>query len=371
MALAQPVVSLIYQRGAFDETATQLTAAALFFFALGMVGYGVQNILSRAFYANQDGKTPFYSGLVSIVINAVLCWLLLKPMGIGGLALSAAVSSTAAAAVLLIPAVKQYPDILDKGFVLQIGRMLLAAAGMLVPVLGCKWLLLPRLGGRVLGQILLLCICGGVGVTAYMLFARLLKIEEGEFVFGMLKRLRHRGDGETAQGAPRKRKKRRTYTMTEKISAIIEDSFCFRLLAAICTLLRSVWMNSIAYSIYAAICRGFKNAFENSAILDFLRANWDRRLNTRQGILPRFWHNLVHWSGMAVRRESNGLAAAMGESFFLRVFNQNFLIFCLAGIVAAIPVLPTCFWRFWFWEPLCCISFSFFWEESGCSGRAW
>ena len=81
MALAQPVVSLIYQRGAFDETATQLTAAALFFFALGMVGYGVQNILSRAFYANQDGKTPFYSGLISIVINAVLCWLLLKPMG--------------------------------------------------------------------------------------------------------------------------------------------------------------------------------------------------------------------------------------------------------------------------------------------------
>ena len=113
----------------------------------------MQNILSRAFYANQDGKTPFYSGLVSIVINAVLCWLLLKPMGIGGLALSAAVSSTAAAAVLLIPAVKQYPDILDKGFVLQIGRMLLAAAGMLVPVLGCKWLLLPRLGGRVIGQI--------------------------------------------------------------------------------------------------------------------------------------------------------------------------------------------------------------------------
>ena len=65
--------------------------------------------------------------------------------------------------------------------------------------LGCKWLLLPRLGGRVLGQILMLCICGGVGVTAYMLFARLLKIEEGEFGVGMLKRLRHRGGGETTQ----------------------------------------------------------------------------------------------------------------------------------------------------------------------------
>ncbi|MBO5330083.1 MAG: murein biosynthesis integral membrane protein MurJ, partial [Anaerotignum sp.] len=91
MALAEPVVTLIYKRGEFDLLATELTSAALFFFALGMVGYGVQNILSRAFYANQDGKTPFYSGLVSIVINAVLCALLLKPMGIGGLALAAAV----------------------------------------------------------------------------------------------------------------------------------------------------------------------------------------------------------------------------------------------------------------------------------------
>ena len=53
---------------------------------------------------NQDGKTPFYSGLVSIVINAALCAMLLKPMGIGGLALAAAVSSTASAATRKPPA---------------------------------------------------------------------------------------------------------------------------------------------------------------------------------------------------------------------------------------------------------------------------
>ena len=138
MALAQPVVSLIYQRGAFDETATQLTAAALFFFALGMVGYGVQNILSRAFYANQDGKTPFYSGLVSIVINAVLCWLLLKPMGIGGLAFSAAVSSTAAAAVLLIPAVKQYPIFWIRALCSRLGGCFWRRQGCLCRCLGAN-----------------------------------------------------------------------------------------------------------------------------------------------------------------------------------------------------------------------------------------
>ena len=345
MALAEPVVTLIYKRGAFDLLATELTSKALFFFALGMVGYGVQNILSRAFYANQDGKTPFYSGLVSIVINAVLCALLLKPMGIGGLALAAAVSSTAAALVLLVPAVKQYPDILDKSLIGQFGKMLAAAFGMLVLVLGCRYLLMPVLGGRVIGQIILLGVCGGVGVVSYMIFAKLLKIEESDFVFDIIKKILHRGKGgeaaENAVPSARRKKKWRTYSMIEKISYVIEDSFCFRVIARIWNVLMVLWMDSIAYSVYVKICASWKNAFENSAILNFLRANWDRYLHTQHGILPRFWHNLTYWSGMAVRRRSNALAVAMGESFIFRVFNQNFLILCLAGIVAAIPIFPT------------------------------
>ena len=347
MVLAEPVVTLIYKRGEFDLLATELTSKALFFFALGMVGYGVQNILSRAFYANQDGKTPFYSGLVSIGINAVLCWLLLEPMGIGGLAFAAAVSSTAAAVVLLVPAVKQYPDILDKSLVGQIGKMLLAAAGMLVLVFGCKMAVASVMGGLI-GQIILLCVCGGVGLVSYMIFAKLLKIEESDFVFDIIKKILKRGNGNgeavensTAVSSYKRKKKWRTYSMTEKISFIIEDSFCFRVIERIWNVLMVLWMDSIAYSVYAKICRSWKNAFENSAILNFLRANWDKYLHTQHGILPRFWHNLTHWSGMAVRRRSNGLAAAMGESFIFRVFNQNFLILCLAGIVAAIPIFPT------------------------------
>lgn len=345
MALAEPVVTLIYKRGEFDLLATELTSAALFFFALGMVGYGVQNILSRAFYANQDGKTPFYSGLVSIVINGVLCWLLLKPMGIGGLALAAAVSSTAAALVLMVPAVKQYPDILDKSLVGQIAKMILAAVGMLILVLGCRYILNP-LTGRLLGQILLLCVCGGVGVVSYMVFAKLLKIEESDFVFDMVKKILSRGKGgeQPADGKVvpvKKRKKRRTYSMTEKMSFLIEDSFCFRFIERIWNILAVLWTDSIVGGIWAKICRSWANAFENSAILHFFRANWDKYLHTDRGILPRFWRNLTHWSGLAVRRRNNAFAAAMGESFIFRLFNQNFLILCLAAIVAAIPVLPT------------------------------
>lgn len=344
MALAEPVVTLIYKRGEFDLLATELTSAALFFFALGMVGYGVQNILSRAFYANQDGKTPFYSGLVSIVINAVLCWLLLKPMGIGGLALAAAVSSTAAAAVLMVPAVKQYPDILDKSLVGQVGKMVLAAAGMLALVLGCKHILYP-LTGRLLGQIILLCVCGGVGVVSYMIFAKILRIEESDFVVDMVKKILGRGKGgetvDSAEAPKKKKKKRRTYSMIEKMSFLIEDSFCFRFVERIWNILAVLWTDSIAGGIWAKICRSWANAFEHSAILNFFRADWDKHFSAQNGILPRFWRNLTHWSGLSVRRKNNAFAAAMGESFIFRLFNQNFLILCLAAIVAAIPVLPT------------------------------
>ena len=344
MALAEPVVTLIYKRGEFDLLATELTSAALFFFALGMVGYGMQNILSRAFYANQDGKTPFYSGLVSIIINAVLCWLLLKPMGIGGLALAAAVSSTAAAAVLMVPAVKQYPDILDKSLVGQVGKMVLAAAGMLALVLGCKHILNP-LTGRLLGQIILLCVCGGVGVVSYMIFAKILRIEESDFVFDMVKKILGRGKGgeaaDSAEAPKKKKKKRRTYSMIEKMSFLIEDSFCFRFVERIWNILAVLWTDSIAGGIWAKICRSWANAFEHSAILNFFRADWDKHFSAQNGILPRFWRNLTHWSGLSVRRKNNAFAAAMGESFIFRLFNQNFLILCLAAIVAAIPVLPT------------------------------
>lgn len=346
MVLAEPTVALIYKRGEFDLLASELTSKALFFFALGMVGYGVQNILSRAFYANQDGKTPFYSGLVSIVINALLCWLLLKPMGIGGLALASAVSSIASAVVLLIPAVKQYPDILDRSFALQFGKMLLAAAGMLLLVFGCRTAIAGTMGGF-FGLLMQLCVCGGVGVLSYMIFAKLLKIEEGDFVFDQVKKLLHREQRqeemtvEEVEERRKKAKKWRTYSMIEKISFLIQDSFCFRLLERIWNVLMVLWMDSIVYSGYARLCESWRKAFAESAILQLLRKDWDGSLHTKQGLLPRFWRNFVHWSGFAVRRRSNAVAVAVGESAILRLFNQNFLVLCLVGIVAAIPIFPT------------------------------
>lgn len=343
MALSHPLVQVIYERGKFDPTATTMTATALFFFAVGMAGYGIQTILSRAFYAHQDGKTPFYSGVVSIFVNALLCWLLIKPMGIGGLALAAAVSSMASAAVLLVSSLRQYPNILDRPLLRELGKMLLAAGAMLILVLGVRKILAARLGGGLISGILLLGISAGVGGACYLVLAWLLRIEEGQIAADMAKKLLNRGtDGEPGRPEEQKRtEKRSAVGMLDRFSQTIEDSFCFRLIAWICRGLTALWTGSLAYRCYRRLCRWIGKGFAESGILHFLRQNWDKALGIQGSRLPRFWRRLIQWSSLAVRRRGNALATAFSESAVLRLCNQNFLILCLCGIVFAIPIFPT------------------------------
>jgi putative peptidoglycan lipid II flippase len=58
LILREPIVSIIFGRGAFDEKAVKLTANALMFYTPAMVAYGVRDILFKAFYSLQDTKIP-------------------------------------------------------------------------------------------------------------------------------------------------------------------------------------------------------------------------------------------------------------------------------------------------------------------------
>lgn len=197
MLLSQPIVRLMYERAEFNGFATEITARALFFFSLGMLGFGIQTILSRAFYAVQDGKTPFYSGVASIVVNVVLCLLLVKPMNVGGLALASALSSMVAAVWLLVPMAKKY-DIIHGGFWLELGKMVLAAIGMAIPVFFLRNLLVQGLGTvGLLNGILVVILPCGVGLLVYLVLAYVLRIEQCTYVIGfgkkMIGKVLHRG----------------------------------------------------------------------------------------------------------------------------------------------------------------------------------
>lgn len=93
MIFAEPVVRLLFGRGAFDENAVSMTSYALFFYSLGMIGYGLREVLSRAFYSLQDTKTPMVNAAIAVGMNIVLNIILSRFLGIGGLALATSISA--------------------------------------------------------------------------------------------------------------------------------------------------------------------------------------------------------------------------------------------------------------------------------------
>lgn len=93
MIFSTPVVILLFGRGAFDSEAIFLTSQALFFYSIGMLGIGLREILSKAFYSYQDTKTPMVNAVIGVIINIILSFVLAKYLGIGGLALATSISA--------------------------------------------------------------------------------------------------------------------------------------------------------------------------------------------------------------------------------------------------------------------------------------
>ncbi|GAB3057937.1 murein biosynthesis integral membrane protein MurJ [Salinicoccus sesuvii] len=100
MMLAEPIVRLLFDRGAFDEKAVALTTSAFFFYSIGLSGAGLNIVLARVFYALQDTKTPMVNSAIAMAINLVLNFLLAPLLGIGGLALATSISSLITVALL-------------------------------------------------------------------------------------------------------------------------------------------------------------------------------------------------------------------------------------------------------------------------------
>jgi putative peptidoglycan lipid II flippase len=71
IVLRHPIIALIYERGAFTATDTDMVAAALAAYTIGLAGYAAIRVLSPAFYALDDARTPMIVSLVSIIINTI------------------------------------------------------------------------------------------------------------------------------------------------------------------------------------------------------------------------------------------------------------------------------------------------------------
>jgi putative peptidoglycan lipid II flippase len=101
MVLATPIVALIFEHGAFTPAHTAATAAALAFYAPGLVGYSAVKIAVPSFYSLRDSRTPVIVSGVTVLLNVVLNVALVRVTGFTGLALGTSASAIFNAGVLL------------------------------------------------------------------------------------------------------------------------------------------------------------------------------------------------------------------------------------------------------------------------------
>ena len=100
--LAEEIVTLLYMRGAFQQTATELTTGALRGFALGAWAATTGYVYLRVFNATLRNREVAIAGAVSIVVNMALDLLLYGPLGVFGVALATSVSAVVFLVILVV-----------------------------------------------------------------------------------------------------------------------------------------------------------------------------------------------------------------------------------------------------------------------------
>lgn len=177
--LRQPLVALLFQRGLFHRCSTDATAWALMFYAIGLSGHAVIEVLSRAFYALRDTKTPVQWGVIAMGLTLILSLTLMRPLGHGGLALSLSLATIAEAGALLLMLGRRLPRLGRQDFVPFALKTALASCLMAAVVEG--FLLWCPVDSGSFGGLLLLVLCGIVlGASAYLGLAYALDMKEIE-----------------------------------------------------------------------------------------------------------------------------------------------------------------------------------------------
>jgi putative peptidoglycan lipid II flippase len=200
IALAGPIVSFLLERGRFTAMDTAATAAALIFYAPGLLGYSAVKIASPSFYSLGDSRTPVTVSVMTVGANLVLNLALVQVLGYKGLALGTAIAALLNAGTLLALLSRRLDGLETSRVATAFVKILLASMMMgvaawwtarqlatVLPADRLLWMSVDLFTGiRLLAAIV-------TGVLVLAASARLLRIEEFDEAFArVVKRIGRR-----------------------------------------------------------------------------------------------------------------------------------------------------------------------------------
>jgi len=179
LAIPEPIIQLLFQRGHFSRESTELVTIALIYLVPSIFFYVARDLMTRVFYAHHDSKTPYHVGLMAIFVHLVINWLLVGPMGLAGIALSTTLTTVFNFVMLSWLLRKKIGHVGTMKLIQPIVVMLLASAGCGASA----WFslaLMPQdsLTGNWLGLLARLAVAGLCSSVAYLFICLICGLEE-------------------------------------------------------------------------------------------------------------------------------------------------------------------------------------------------
>ena len=188
LALSEPMIRLVYQRGAFDPAQTTLVATALFWFAFSLPTNGLYLLQTRTFFSLQRPWMATGLAVIDLVVSALAALVLYKPFGVGGIVAGTGIGTTAAVVAQAAVLRREFGGLELDRLLSTTMRITLASLALAAVGYGVWHVLYQALGTGLLAQIVSLGSGLALGAAVYFGLAKLLRIAELEQIMRLLRR---------------------------------------------------------------------------------------------------------------------------------------------------------------------------------------
>jgi putative peptidoglycan lipid II flippase len=182
LAFSHEVIRLIFERGAFDAAATDLTASVFFCYSLSMAFQMLMLFLVQTYYSAHNTKIPVIISSICAVINVVGNLILIGPLGIRGIALSTSFALCVNTITLITVLHKRNPGIIAPGFLRKLVKLFcssVVAVGLAFAAYKALSILsIFDTSSSSIIQLIHLGAAAAVAVVVYLTSLHLLKVDE-------------------------------------------------------------------------------------------------------------------------------------------------------------------------------------------------
>lgn len=187
IALREPIVNILFQRGRFDYAATAGTAQALLFYSIGIWSIVGVRVVTASFYSMQDTKTPVKVALVALASNVIFSVILMNPLKHSGLALANSLASAVNFTLLFFFLRKKLKRVDARKILSSFAKSIIS--GSIMGVAG--WIILHgetwQTHGNTLNKTFFLSGTIVFCVMTYLFLSAILKSEELSYVAEMVR----------------------------------------------------------------------------------------------------------------------------------------------------------------------------------------